>query len=256
MSGVGPKALTEAIAASDGPAICAYLTGGFPTPGLFSDILKAVAGEADMIEVGIPFSDPMADGLTIQEASRRALEEGVTLGSILHTLAGLRGSLDAPHVLMGYYNPFLAFGLERLVEAMGESGSSGLIVPDLPIEESGPLVEAIEGEGLGLVQLVTPTTPQHRLAELAVASRGFVYAVTTTGVTGGRSEVSQEMASYLAAIKAISKLPVLAGFGVRSRTQVEALAPHVDGVVVGSALIEVIDRGDDPAAFLAGLRVQ
>lgn len=255
MSRVGPDAVTEAIVASGGPALCAYLTGGFPSRSLFPDILKAVAGEADVVEVGIPFSDPMADGLTIQEASRRALADGVTLEWILETLAGLRGGLDAPHLLMGYYNPFLALGLDRLAGEMEHSGSSGLIVPDLPLEESRPLVDALDPNGLGLVQLVTPTTPASRLADLAAASSGFVYAVTTTGVTGGRSEVSQEMASYLARVKASASLPVLAGFGVRTSSQVNALAPHVEGVVVGSALIEVIDRGDDPAAFLAGLRV-
>lgn len=213
-----------------------------------------MAAAADVVEVGIPFTDPMADGLTIQDAGRVALEQGVTLGSILDILGDLEGELHAPHVLMGYYNPFLAFGLERLASEMMRVGTSGLIVPDLPLEESGPLTEVLGPMGRALVQLVTPTTPEHRLSRLVSASQGFVYAVTMTGVTGGRSELGPGTLEYLHRVREASSLPVLAGFGVRERGQVEMLAPHVDGVIVGSALIETIDRGDDPGEFLLGLR--
>ena len=246
--------IRSAVEAAPGPALCAYLTGGFPDPATFPDTLEAVSGAVEVVEVGVPFTDPMADGLTIQEASRRALSAGVTLEWILDILAEMKARLAAPSVLMGYYNPFLAFGLDRLAARMAEAGVSGVIVPDLPLEESGPMTAALDEHGLGMVRLVTPSTPPRRMARLAAASRGFVYAVTSTGVTGGEAGIGQGMIDYLGRVQAASKLPVLAGFGVRHRRQVEALAPHVDGVVVGSALVEAVNRGDDPAVFLNGLR--
>lgn len=244
--------VTEAIAASDGGAICAYVTGGYPDLEAFPAVLEAVATAADVVEVGVPFTDPMADGQTIQQASHTALVEGVTLDYIFDTLDAV--TLSAPHLLMGYYNPFLAYGFDRLVERMDRAGTSGLIVPDLPIEESSDLAGMLESGGKGLVQLVAPTTPDDRLRKLAEASRGFVYAVTTKGTTGGDTSFDEEVLGYLDRVKSVSALPVLAGFGVRTREQVAALRGHVDGVVVGSALIDAIDRGDDPGAFLQGLR--
>lgn len=244
--------LTEAIESADGPAICGYMTAGYPTPELFPEVLSAIAATADLVEVGIPFSDPMADGLTIQQASHRALEQGASLESTLDTLEGL--DLDAPFVLMGYYNPFLSFGLDRLSERLAAIGASGLIVPDLPLEESGELVGKLEEKGLGLVQLVAPTTPDDRLTRLTSASRGFVYAVTTRGTTGVATAVDGAVTDYLDRVKERSELPVLAGFGVREPDQVAALSRHVDGVVVASALIDAIERDEDPAALLSGLR--
>jgi tryptophan synthase alpha chain len=137
---------------------------------------------------------------------------------------------------------------------MSEVGTAGLIVPDLPLEESAELTALLESRGLGLIQLVAPTTPEERLRKLAAASRGFVYAVTTKGTTGGATAFSPEVLGYLDRVAEASDLPVLAGFGVREKSQVAQLAGHVDGVVVGSALIDAIDRGDDPAEFLNGLR--
>jgi tryptophan synthase alpha chain len=214
--------------------------------------LEKVGGAADVVEVGVPFTDPMADGQTIQQASHRALEQGVNLDYVFETLEG--ADMEAPHLLMGYYNPFLAYGLDRLVTRMAEAGISGLIVPDLPIEEGAELAAALESQGQGLVQLVAPTTPDDRLRKLAEASRGFVYAVTTKGTTGGDTSFDSEVLEYLDRVMSVSSLPVLAGFGVRARSQVAELAGHVDGVVVGSALIDAIDRGEDPAQFLDGLR--
>ncbi len=245
-------AVTAAIRAAGGNAICAYLTAGYPDLGSFPSVLSSVAGVADVVEVGIPFTDPMADGQTIQQASHQALSAGVNLDVIFETLETV--SLGAPHVFMGYYNPFLAYGLDRLVDRMVEVGTSGLIVPDLPLEESGELTEMLERHDLGLIQLVAPTTPDERLRKLARASRGFVYAVTTKGTTGRATTFDDEVVAYLDRVHEAAELPVLAGFGVRERSQVTQLAGHVDGVVVGSALIDAIDRGDDPAEFLAGLR--
>jgi len=252
---VGSKAISDAIRGSAGPAICAYVPAGYPTLESFLDILVAVARSATVVEIGVPFTDPMADGLTIQRASHIALGNGVTLEWIFELLAGQQ-NLSAPHLLMGYYNPFLAFGLGRLASAMIDTRTSGLIVPDLPLEEDAPIVEVLEPEGLALVKLVTPTTSPDRLARIATTSRGFVYAVTRTAVTGGEAELGAEEFAYLDRVRLAASLPVMAGFGVRSRSQVAALSDHVDGVVVGSALIDAIDRGEDPGAFLDGLRVE
>lgn len=246
------KSVTSAIGAAGGHAICAYLTAGYPSLEEFPAILKKTAAAADLVEVGVPFTDPMADGQTIQKASHVALSRGVNLEYVFDTLS--EADLGVPHLLMGYYNPFLAFGLDRLVASMTKAGTSGLIVPDLPIEESEELTAALEANGQGLVQLVAPTTPDDRLRTLAERSRGFVYAVTTKGTTGGATEFDHDALAYLDRVKSVSDLPVLAGFGVRERSQVAALAGHVDGVVVGSALIDAIDRGEDPGVFIKGLR--
>ncbi len=249
----GAEEISGAIREPSGPAICAYVTAGYPTLEAFGSVLESVARSADLVEIGVPFTDPMADGLTIQQASHRALDNGVTLEWILEILAGI--DLPVPHLLMGYYNPFLALGLDRLSRAMADSGTSGVIVPDLPIEESGPLRDVCEPLRLALVQLVTPATSPQRLERIATSGAGFVYAVTATGVTGGKADLPVEAMQYLDRVRAASPIPVLAGFGVRTQTQVAALAPHVDGVVIGSALIEAMDRGDDPGAFLDGLRI-
>lgn len=253
--GFGAKTVTAAIESSDGPAICAFVTAGYPTPELFADVLVSVAGVADVLEIGVPFTDPMADGLTIQEASRVALQQGATLDWLFELLGRMEGRLEAPHLLMGYYNPFLAHGLDALAEAMVSAGTSGLIVPDLPLEESGPLLGVLDPVGLALIQLVTPTTSSQRLKRIAAAASGFLYAVTTTGVTGGMSGLAPGTLQYLDRVKSASPVPVLAGFGVRTADQAALLGEHVDGVIVGSALIESLDRAEDPAVFLGGLRM-
>lgn len=250
LSGAG--AITRCIREASGPAVCAYVTAGYPTLETFPSVLESVARSADVVEIGVPFTDPMADGLTIQQASRVALSNGVTLDWIFELLSST--DLAAPHLLMGYYNPFLAFGLDRLGRAMAGSRTSGLIIPDLPLEEGGPVRDVLEPDGRALVQLVTPETSPDRLQRISSVGGGFVYAVTTTGVTGGEVQLPVAALQYLDKVRAASALPVMAGFGVRNRAQVTALAPHVDGVVVGSALIEALRRGEDPGAFLAELR--
>jgi tryptophan synthase alpha chain len=195
----------------------------------------------------------MADGVTIQRSSQVAIEKGVTLTWILDELARRDFELTAPVLLMSYLNPLLAFGLDALASRAAEVGVSGFIVPDLPYEESGPFTAALEPHGLALVQMVTPGTPPERLRRLTAASQGFIYAVTRTGVTGDTAR-PPETAQYLAAVKAVSSLPVCAGFGVRRADQVALLGKHADGVIVGSALVEVLERGADPAVFLRSLR--
>jgi tryptophan synthase alpha chain len=246
--------VAAAIRDADGPAIVAFITAGYPSKDTFLETLKAIAASADAIELGVPFSDPMADGVTIQRSSREAIAAGVTLHWILDTLSQRDFELEAPVLLMSYLNPLLAFGYEKLAQACVRASVSGFIVPDLPFEESEPLRRALDAEGLALVQLVTPATPAHRLETICAASQGFVYAVTRTGITGGASELPAELTEYLGRVKRASSLPVCAGFGVRNQAQVATIAAHADGVIVGSALVEVLERGEDPAAFIGGLR--
>jgi tryptophan synthase alpha chain len=236
-----------------GTALVPYITAGYPHKDRFIPTLKAIAGAADVVEVGVPFSDPMADGVTIQRASHAAIAAGVSLRWILGQLT-TAAPFDAPIVLMSYLNPLLNFGFEQLAEASVPAGVCGFIVPDLPIEESADLVAALDAEGLALIQLVTPATPPERLKMLCAASRGFVYAVTVTGITGGAKELPPEVTAYLDRVRALTTLPVCAGFGVRRAEQVQKLAPHADGVVVGSALVEQLEAGVDPVGFLRSLR--
>jgi tryptophan synthase alpha chain len=243
-------------AARDGgrTALVAFLTGGFPDRRRFHESLAAVADVADVVEIGVPFTDPMADGVTIQRASHAALAAGFTLASLLDEIAAIRPRPRAPLLLMSYLNPLLAYGLERLPEAAAESGVAGFIIPDLPYEESAEVREALARVGLALVQLVTPVTPPERLRALCVASQGFVYAVTMTGTTGKTVAVPDEVLGYLDRVRDVSPIPVCAGFGIRNREQVAKLTGHVDGVVVGSALVEVLERDEDARAFLAALK--
>jgi tryptophan synthase alpha chain len=235
-----------------------FLTAGFPTRQGFKDNLAAVASVCDVVEIGVPFTDPMADGTTIQRASFAALSGGVTLPWIFEELESLKERHAAPILLMSYLNPLLSVGLDALPRAAAAAGVAGFIVPDLPFEESGDLKRALELEGLALVQMVTPVTPPDRLAMLCRDAQGFVYAVTLTGTTGTSKgvsgEVPLEVLEYMDRVKRCSSVPVCAGFGIRSREQVARFAGHVDGVVVGSALVEVLERGEDVRAFLRSLR--
>ncbi len=236
-----------------GVALVPYITAGYPDKDRFIDTLRAIAAVADVVEVGVPFSDPMADGVTIQRASHAAIASGVSLRWILGQLKQA-GELPAPVVLMSYLNPLLAFGYERLAAEAAASGVGGFIVPDLPLEEGAELRACLDKHGLALIQLVTPATPEDRAARLCEASRGFVYAVTVRGITGGTQGVNAGVDEYLDRLRAVSPLPVCAGFGVRNSEQVRALAGHADGVIVGSALVEELEAGRDPVAFLKALR--
>jgi tryptophan synthase alpha chain len=249
------SAAINAATARGRPALVGFLTAGYPSRAQFKQHVTAVAAGCDVVEIGVPFSDPMADGSTIQRASFLALQGGVTLPWILQELGELeRGAGTAPILLMSYLNPLLSFGLEKLPSAARRAGVAGFIVPDLPFEESADLKHALDGEGLALVQMVTPVTPAERLRMLCKQAQGFVYAVTMTGTTGKSAEVPDGVLDYMDRVKRCSSIPVCAGFGIRSHAQVTRFAPHVDGVVVGSALVEVLERGEDIGAFLGSLR--
>jgi tryptophan synthase alpha chain len=235
------------------PALVAYLTAGFPSRESFQEQVQAIAAAADVLEIGVPFTDPMADGVTIQRASHAALAQGVSLRWILAQLQTMPRA-KAPLLLMSYLNPLLAFGPPALSTCAARAGVAGFIVPDLPFDESAELRAALQAEGLALVQMVTPVTRASRLEQICASSQGFVYAVTMTGTTGKSVAVPPEVMRYLDTVRARSPVPVCAGFGIRSREQLELLRDHVDGVVIGSALVEVLERGEDPARWLRELR--
>lgn len=229
-----------------------FITAGYPEPKDFVEILREVASVGDIVELGIPFSDPMADGMTIQRSSFEALQKGVNLKWIFDEL-DKAGDVGAPLVMMSYLNPLLAFGYDRLADRALSTGVCGFIVPDLPLEESGEIRAALDERGLGLIQLVTPATPDDRLKTLCHASRGFVYAVTITGITGGDVGLPDDLADYLDRVAATADLPVCAGFGIRESADVANVGRHAAGAIVGSALVEVIERGGSAAEYLRTL---
>ncbi len=239
-------------------ALVAFLTAGYPHKENFRADLTSICAEADVVEIGVPFSDPMADGMTIQRSSMAALHQGVTLHWILDELAQMP-RVKTPLVLMSYVNPLLAYGLDRLAEVCAQVGVTGFIVPDLPLEESGQFEEAFGRHGLALVRMVTPVTPPERLKKICESAQGFVYAVTMTGVTGkalGADAVDPVVAAgeYLDRVRTMSPVPVCAGFGIRQASQVQALGPHTDGVIVGSAIVEALERGESAGTLLKSLR--
>ena len=234
-------------------ALVPFITAGYPEPADFISTLKAIAEVGDVVELGIPFSDPMADGMTIQRSSFVALQKGVSLEWIFEQLEAA-GDIDAPLVMMSYLNPLLAFGYENLAKRAASTGVCAFIVPDLPFEECADIRAALEAEGVGLIQLVTPATPDERLAMLADASKGFVYAVTVTGITGGGTGLPAGLADYLDKVSRLSALPVCAGFGIREADDVQNVGAHAAGAIVGSALVEVLESNGDPAGYLRSLR--
>jgi len=248
------SAAVRAAGRANRPAVVGFMTAGFPDRTGFAASLAAIASAADVVEIGVPFTDPMADGVTIQRSSQVALAGGFTLDWLLGALGRMQPRPAAPLLLMSYLNPLLAYGLDRLPTAAAAAGVAGFIIPDLPFEESADVRAALDREGLALVQMVTPVTPPARAKMLCEASQGFVYAVTMTGTTGKSVAVPEEVLAYMDRVRAMSPVPVCAGFGIRSREQVERMRGHVDGVVVGSALVEVLERREDPAAFLRSLR--
>ena len=250
----GSKYIEERIKApkASGPALIPFITAGYPNAEDFKQTLFEISKKADVIEIGVPFSDPMADGVTIQRSSHMAIENGVTLKWIFNQLKEI--NLDTPIVLMSYLNPLYVFGMEELTKASLESGVDGFIVPDLPIEESKELNERLTESGLALIQLVTPATPKDRIEMITNQSSGFIYAVTVKGVTGGEEALSADVTDYLKQVQEIAKIPVCAGFGIREKSDVEMLANHVDGIIVGSAIVETIEQGNSPTEFLDQLK--
>lgn len=225
--------------------IVAYLTVGYPDIDSTLSLVPALAaGGADMVELGVPFSDPLADGATIQRASHHALGQGVTLAVCLDVVSRLRqAGLTIPLLLMGYYNPILAYGVEGFARTAADAGADGFIVVDLPPEEAPPVQAACAGRGLDLIYLLAPTSSEQRIALVAAQASGFVYCVSLAGVTGARRDLSPELAEFLARVRRHTSLPLAVGFGISQAEHVQAVARlGADAAVIGSAIIDLIDR--------------
>lgn len=192
------------------------------------------------IELGIPFSDPVADGPTIQAAGKRALDNGTTLASVLETLQSFKDKRSIPIILMTYLNPIYSYGIERFASACEEAGVDGIIIPDLPLEEEAIVAGLLQDKSVAFIRLAALTSPEERLAELAKRSEGFLYAVSVTGTTGARTTHQSEVNIYLQTLKENSSVPVLAGFGVSTTDQARSLSKHCDGVIVGSKIVELL----------------
>lgn len=232
--------------------LIAYLMAGDPSPEATPLLVEAVArAGADIVELGIPFSDPLADGPVIQAAGQRALRSGTTVAGVLSLAARIREKIPVPLVFMTYYNPILRYGPERFVADAARAGADGLIVPDLPVEEAGSLRDLADTAGLALVPLVAPTTPDERLGTIAACARGFIYCVSLTGVTGVRDQLPPEVAEFTARVRRHARLPIALGFGISKPEHVAAVAPLVDAVVVGSALVRMVGENSGAPELLA-----
>ncbi|MCS6802747.1 MAG: tryptophan synthase subunit alpha [Chloroflexota bacterium] len=221
-----------------------YFPVGFPhadsTVALAS---AAAAAGADAIELGIPFSDPLADGSTIQRATTRALQNGITLAACLDAARAVRrAGVTIPLLFMGYYNPFLRYGLTRFARDAAAAGIDGCIVPDLPPEEAGDLRAALDAVGIALVAMVAPTSTEERLRLAARTARGFLYCVSVTGVTGARRDLPPDLPAFLARVRAVTDLPIAVGFGISTPEHVEQVGRLADLAIVGSAVVDRIDR--------------
>ncbi len=230
-------------------ALIPYLTCGFPEPAATPAILDALAeGGADVIELGVPFSDPVADGPTIQRSSQIALEHGVTLADTLRMLGEFRARHDTAVVLFTYLNPLLRYGVDRFIEDAVKAGVQGALLTDLPVGGDDDLESAFEQSPLSLIRLIAPTTPHERALEIAAKARGFIYYIARMGVTGASSELRTSLVEEVAALRAASDVPVAVGFGISKPEQAAIVAAAADGVIVGSALIDAIEKGGPNAA--------
>ncbi len=225
-------------------ALIAYITVGYPT---VEHTLKAVpmlaASGCDMVELGIPFSDPLADGATIQKASYYSLKNGVTPKLCLEVASRLSGKVDIPLLFMTYFNPVLSYSLERFCAACARSGVDGLIIPDLQPDEGAELELITEKHNLDLIYLLAPTSSDNRIKLVAERARGFIYLVSVTGVTGARAGLPQELQSFVRRVRKAAKQPLCVGFGISTPEQAKRVAELADGVIVGSKIIELLETG-------------
>jgi tryptophan synthase alpha chain len=247
----------RARAARGQAALVPYICAGYPDRDASLALLHAAADAgADVLELGIPFSDPLADGPTIQRATFQALEKGMTVRGSLEILSAFRRERDTPVVLFTYLNPVHHFGMEAFVEAAREAGAQGLLLTDLPAGADPELEGAAQRGGLDLIRLLAPTTAPSRVSEVARGGSGFLYYISRTGVTGARTALREELAREVDALRARVSLPIAVGFGISTPEQAAVAAAAADGVVVGSALLEAVDQGGVEAggAFLRSLR--
>jgi tryptophan synthase alpha chain len=234
------------------PAFMPYFTLGYPDFETSLDIIAACCENgADLMELGIPFSDPLADGPTIQHSTQAALENGMTVARCLDAVRQLRArGVTTPFVLMGYVNPILAYGMEKFVNDAADAGADGFIVPDLPPEEAGDLLEFARGRGMPVSFLLAPNSPPRRIALAIEKSSGFIYLVSVMGITGARGELPSHLAGFAARVRASLRtpLPLAVGFGISTGAQAHAVGQIADGVIVGSALIKAVTHALDTGA--------
>ncbi len=246
-------AIFQRLQASKRRAFIPYITAGDPSPAMTVDVLEMLANAgADVIELGIPFSDPLADGPTIQAAAWRALGQGVDVEQVLAWTAEFARLKPTPVVLFTYINPILRYGPERFVQDARECGAAGLLITDLPVGEDAPLEDTLTSHDLDLVRLLAPTTPRERVGRILASARGFIYYISRTGVTGEREQMRRGLAGEVEALRRQTSLPIAVGFGISTPEQARAVAAVADGVVVGSALVRrLAEAGLDAAAELA-----
>ena len=230
-----------------GSALVPYLTVGYPDVPTSAAIAKTVLESGgDMLELGIPFSDPQADGTTVQMTSFHALQQGVNVVTSLDVVRDLRrDGVGAPLIFMGYLNPFLAYGTERFAKDAAESGLDGVIVPDLPMEESASFGGALEANGVYLIPLLAPTSSDSRIERACGLAKGFLYCVSLTGVTGARTQLRSNVEQLVQRVRRFTDLPLLVGFGISRREHVESVSKFADGVVVGSALLDAVSKASE-----------
>ena len=234
-----------------------YVTSGFPSRSATVDVLLCLTeAGGDVLELGIPFSDPLADGPTIQESSFRALEGGMTVEGTLEVLADFRRESDAPVVLFSYVNPLLRYGLEAFLESATQAGAQGLLLTDVPMGADSRVEDAVLDSALDLIRLIAPTTLPDRASAIADQGQGFLYYISRTGVTGAREALVEDLEEEVSALRAVAQLPVAVGFGISTPEQAALVGGIADGVIVGSALIQALDEGgpDGGRAFLASFR--
>lgn len=255
--------VAERVAGVDGAKLLIpFFTAGYPDMKASLDYAKAAADAgADIIELGMPFSDPLADGPAIQYSSHQALQAGVNLRSILKGVEQLRRTVDLPVILMGYLNPMMAYGMNKFLRQAARAGVDGFIIPDLPVDDATDYLDAMQANRLSVVFLVAPTSPPERIKAADMNSSDFVYAVTVTGVTGTGRKFSRSTDRYLRQLRRLVSKPYVAGFGVSSPESAQRLCRYADGVVIGSALVKLIrDSGNkgqarrDIARFLSSVR--
>ncbi|MBN2329984.1 MAG: tryptophan synthase subunit alpha [Candidatus Omnitrophica bacterium] len=244
----GADAITHAFRrrnASGEKVFIPYIMAGDPDLGTTEKIVRSLSGiDVDIIELGMPFSDPMADGPVIQRASERSLRQGLTLKRLLEAVQQLRLDIDTPIVIMTYYNLFFCYGLEAFAHDAAAAGVDGVIVPDLPVEESEEFQKALDAEGIALIYLVAPTSTDERIRKIAQRARGFIYYVSRTGVTGLQKDVSSDLESNLKRLQSLVDLPIAVGFGVSTPEQAASISHLADGVIMGSAIVKLIGETD------------
>ncbi len=226
-----------------GKALITYLMAGDPDLGTTEKIVRSIAGiGVDLIELGMPFSDPLADGPVIQRAAIRSLKQNMTMKKLLTSIRELRLDLLTPIVIMTYYNLFYRYGLEAFARDAADAGVDGVIIPDLPVEEAAEFGEILDRHGLAMIYLVAPTSPNERIEAIAKQARGFIYYVSRTGVTGEQKDIAEDIKQNIERIRTYSNLPVAVGFGISTPEQASTIASFADGVVMGSAIVRLIEE--------------